>query len=140
VEKSKDEAMKTIAHSGTAHTSYYWNLASPTDDCPNWIARWFLYHKFRYRDGRNRNPAKAGERNHSHHGSSKHSHHGQNGGDGQYDGYYDPSSYSRSTTYGVYLPCSFILYSIIACQFVSSRPPESRSSPTVILNLHPYNP
>ncbi|TVY27206.1 hypothetical protein LHYA1_G004665 [Lachnellula hyalina] len=55
-EKSKDEAMKLIAKSGDAQTSYYWNLAgSSPDECPNWIARWFLYHKFRYRDGRNRN-------------------------------------------------------------------------------------
>ncbi|RDW88433.1 hypothetical protein BP6252_00465 [Coleophoma cylindrospora] len=54
VEKSKDEAMLRIVQSGTAITSYYWNLATPTEECPNWIARWFLYHKFRYRDGRNK--------------------------------------------------------------------------------------
>lgn len=57
-EKSKNEAYERIAQSGDAHTSYYWNLAAPTEDCSNWIARWFLYHKFRYRDGRNRNSAK----------------------------------------------------------------------------------
>ncbi|KAK6613356.1 hypothetical protein H4I95_01700 [Botrytis cinerea] len=55
VERSKDEAMKLIVQNGTDQTAYYWNLARPTVDCPNWIARWFLYHKFRYRDGRNRN-------------------------------------------------------------------------------------
>ncbi|TGO67464.1 hypothetical protein BOTNAR_0041g00010 [Botryotinia narcissicola] len=51
VEISKDEAMKLIVQNGTDQTAYYWNLAKPTVDCPNWIARWFLYHKFRYRDG-----------------------------------------------------------------------------------------
>ncbi|RDL41136.1 uncharacterized protein BP5553_01115 [Venustampulla echinocandica] len=56
-EKAKDEAMIHLSRSGNAHTSYYWNLAAP-GDCPNWIARWFLYHKFRYRDGRNKNSAK----------------------------------------------------------------------------------
>ncbi|RDW65015.1 hypothetical protein BP6252_10666 [Coleophoma cylindrospora] len=55
LEKSKDEAIERIANSGDSHTSYYWKLAVSTEDCPNWIARWFLYHKFRYRDGRNRN-------------------------------------------------------------------------------------
>ncbi|KAH8819940.1 hypothetical protein F5884DRAFT_661813 [Xylogone sp. PMI_703] len=53
-EKSKDEAIIRIAQGGNEYTSYYWNLATPTPDCPNWIARWFLYHKFRYRDGRNK--------------------------------------------------------------------------------------
>lgn len=67
--------MEAIAQSGDEHTSYYWNLATPTDDCPNWIARWFLYHKFRYRDGRNRNSSKTDEPKHSHH-TSKHSHYG----------------------------------------------------------------
>jgi hypothetical protein len=56
VEKSKDEAMKEIASRGDADTACFWELAEPTDKCPNWIAQWFLYHKFRYRDGRNRNP------------------------------------------------------------------------------------
>ncbi|RDW68266.1 hypothetical protein BP5796_08923 [Coleophoma crateriformis] len=55
LEKSKDEAIERIAKGGDSHTSYYWRLAASTEDCPNWIARWFLYHKFRYRDGRNRN-------------------------------------------------------------------------------------
>jgi len=58
VEMAKDDAMRDIARSGNAYTRYYWNLAVETTDCPNWIARWFLYHKFRYRDGRNRNPSK----------------------------------------------------------------------------------
>ncbi|PQE15883.1 hypothetical protein CJF31_00008478 [Rutstroemia sp. NJR-2017a BVV2] len=76
VEKSKDEAMYTIAQNGSDQTSYYWNLATPTNDCPNWIARWFLYHKFRYRDGRNRNAGKAeagsSRHHHSHHHHSSH--------------------------------------------------------------------
>ncbi|KUJ15168.1 uncharacterized protein LY89DRAFT_105613 [Mollisia scopiformis] len=53
-EKSKDEAMEAIGKGGDEYTDYYWRLAAPAVDCPNWIARWFLYHKFRYRDGRNR--------------------------------------------------------------------------------------
>ncbi|PQE29729.1 sigma-70 region 2 protein [Rutstroemia sp. NJR-2017a WRK4] len=76
VEKSKDEAMCAIAQNGSERTSYYWNLATPTNDCPNWIARWFLYHKFRYRDGRNRNAGKAeagsSRHRHSHHHHSSH--------------------------------------------------------------------
>lgn len=95
-EKSKDEAMVLIAQSGDAHTSYYWNLAVPSDDCPNWIARWFLYHKFRYRDGRNRNaPSQGGESSHhhsSHHSRHKHSSGGESGS--QY--YTNPSSSSSS--------------------------------------------
>jgi hypothetical protein len=73
--------MALIARSGNQHTAYYWKLAAPTPDCPNWIARWFLYHKFRYRDGRNRNPAKSSgssKHHHSHgpgHGSSSKHHH-----------------------------------------------------------------
>jgi len=36
--------MEKIARSGDAHIRFYWDLAVPTADCPNWIARWFLYH------------------------------------------------------------------------------------------------
>jgi hypothetical protein len=74
-EKSKDDAMSRIARGGDQYTSYYWNLAPyGAGDCPNWIARWFLYHKFRYRDGRNRNLTK--DEGKSDHGtSSKHHHH-----------------------------------------------------------------
>ncbi|KAM0304126.1 hypothetical protein ACHAO8_011398 [Botrytis cinerea] len=50
VEQSKDEAMELIAQNATDQTAYYWGLARPTLDCPNWISRWFLYHRFRYRD------------------------------------------------------------------------------------------
>lgn len=75
-EKSKDDAMVRIAQGESDHTRYYWNQATPTSDCPNWIARWFLYHKFRYRDGRNRNAvSKASDdrSSHHHHGSSSRS-------------------------------------------------------------------
>ncbi|KAF7938893.1 uncharacterized protein EAE98_001230 [Botrytis deweyae] len=84
VERSKDEAMKLIVQNGTDQTAYYWNLAKPTPDCPNWIARWFLYHKFRYRDGRNRNiradsrdtaPYNPKPPSHHHHNGYRHSHH-----------------------------------------------------------------
>lgn len=53
-EKAKDDAMLRLARSGNVYTSCYWVLAAPKDGCPNWIARWFLYHVFRYRDGRNK--------------------------------------------------------------------------------------
>jgi len=48
-EKSKDQAIQSITMSNDSRTSRYWSLAHSTDKCPNWIARWFLYHKFRYR-------------------------------------------------------------------------------------------
>jgi hypothetical protein len=71
--------MERIAQSGNPQTQWAWNLAARTPDCPNWIARWFLYHKFRYRDGRNRTPTKSsgsGKHHHSHgHGSSSKHHH-----------------------------------------------------------------
>jgi len=70
VERSKDEAMKAIASHGDADTTFFWNLAQPTEECPNWIARWFLYHKFRYRDGRNRNHQR--EEHGRHHSSGSH--------------------------------------------------------------------
>jgi hypothetical protein len=88
-ENSKDEAMSRIAQSGNPHTQWYWDLAVKTPDCPNWIARWFLYHKFRYRDGRNRNPAKnsgSGKHHHSHrHGSSSRHHHKHRSEEQYYD-------------------------------------------------------
>jgi hypothetical protein len=44
--------MRKLAASTDSKSMVIWNIATPTYDCPNWIARWFLYHKFRYRDGR----------------------------------------------------------------------------------------
>ena len=75
--------MGRIAKSGDAQTGYYWNLATPgAGGCPNWIAKWFLYHKFRYRDGRKKNSKdnKCEEDHHHHHhrrsgSSSKRSQH-----------------------------------------------------------------
>ena len=92
----KDEAYKRIAQSGNPHTEWYWALAAPTNDCSNWIARWFLYHKFRYRDGRNRNPTKSsgsGKHHHSHgHGSSS-KHHHKHRSDEHEEYYEEPSEY-----------------------------------------------
>lgn len=78
-EKSKDEAMKAISRGGDMYTDYYWRLAAETDDCPNWIARWFLYHKFRYRDGRNRTHPKSSDERKHHHDSKQGRHHKSRG-------------------------------------------------------------
>ncbi|TGO12049.1 hypothetical protein BTUL_0095g00070 [Botrytis tulipae] len=43
---SKNLAMESIHKGGTHQTAYYWNLARPTTNCTNWIARWFLYRSF----------------------------------------------------------------------------------------------
>lgn len=51
-ERWKDEAVNRIAFGGDEYTTCYWGLAPPQDSYPNWIAQWFLYHKFRYTDGR----------------------------------------------------------------------------------------
>ena len=103
--------MQAIAQSGDEHTSYYWNLATPTDDCPNWIARWFLYHKFRYRDGRNRNASKTDDTTPSHHHhSSRHLHRGHSSPSAQDSSGYYPAATSNyptgSMTSGVYLVLS----------------------------------
>ncbi|PBP18384.1 hypothetical protein BUE80_DR010935 [Diplocarpon rosae] len=50
-EASKDMAMKEIICNGDPYTQYYWDIGRSDG---NWVAKWFLYHKFRYRDGRNR--------------------------------------------------------------------------------------
>jgi hypothetical protein len=91
-EKSKDDAMSRIARGGDQYTNYYWNLAPfGAAECPNWIARWFLYHKFRYRDGRNRNLTKGEDEGKSHHGSSSKYYHR--------DKYQPSSSEDRSEYY-----------------------------------------
>ncbi|TVY94367.1 hypothetical protein LAWI1_G000606, partial [Lachnellula willkommii] len=101
-EKSKDEAMKLISKSGDAQTSYYWNLVGPSpDECPNWIARWFLYHKFRYRDGRNRNPPSNGD---SGKGPSQHSSHHQHPASASFSTssvYYDTQTHGSMTSGGL---------------------------------------
>lgn len=58
-EQWKDDAANRIARGGDQFTSWYWGLASQQDSCPNWIARWFLYHKFRHNDGRSGTPRKS---------------------------------------------------------------------------------
>ncbi|KAL2070016.1 hypothetical protein VTL71DRAFT_14696 [Oculimacula yallundae] len=72
-ERAKDDAMTMIAQGGDQYTTYYWDLGSTSGNTPNWVAKWFLYHKFRYRDGRNRSQ-KSGEKHRDKHGSSKHTH------------------------------------------------------------------
>jgi hypothetical protein len=60
--------VKRIVRSKNPLTQCTWSLAALTSE--NWIAQWFLYHKFRYRDGRNRNHTKSsGTRKHHHHQS-----------------------------------------------------------------------
>jgi len=114
-EKSKDEAMKAIANGGDEYTDYYWRLGGPTTDSDNWIAKWFLYHKFRYRDGRNRSGKSSDDKKH-HHESRQSRHHGsrrQSSGhttqntyyqegsmnDGTDAAYYDPAAASSSMAY-----------------------------------------
>lgn len=128
-EKAKDDAMGHIARIGNEYTSYYWNLATPTPDCPNWIARWFLYHKFRYRDGRNRNPDKEEDGKH-HNRSSKHrtegDHHDQAGYYNQRSSSGKPFKFSieicvgLSPAWGFPVRCPFVDVSILATYFPSS--------------------
>lgn len=67
-EKWKEDAMQALASRGDQYTAYYWALGGPPES--NWVAKWFLYHKFRYRDGRNRPRPKEGDMRHA--SSSKH--------------------------------------------------------------------
>jgi hypothetical protein len=100
-ESSKDDAMREIAQGGDQYTGYYWRLALPTEDCPNWIARWFLYHKFRYRDGRNRTHQKTSEERRPHHESKSGKHHkSRNHQNSEYvsqDDYYKEGSMTAGT-------------------------------------------
>jgi len=65
-ERSKDLAIGHIVGDATYETSEYWALAEPTTECSNWIAKWFLYHKFRYRDGRSRQTMKNEKKSKTH--------------------------------------------------------------------------
>jgi hypothetical protein len=93
-----------LRQSGNPQTQCVWSLAAPTPDCLNWIARWFLYHKFRYRDGRNRNPAKSSGTgkhyySHGHRDSSKHYYYQSE----EHEDYYEHESHlTESMTLGVY--------------------------------------
>jgi hypothetical protein len=62
--------MVQLSEGGTAKTQGYWDLAVETENCPNWIAKWFLYHKFRYRDGRNKPKSSHKESSNGHRRSS----------------------------------------------------------------------
>ena len=53
-ENLKNQAMELLCKGDTVRTSDYWNLARPTSECPNWIARWFLYHAFLAREEMNK--------------------------------------------------------------------------------------
>ncbi|KAH9217137.1 hypothetical protein DL95DRAFT_295787 [Leptodontidium sp. 2 PMI_412] len=98
-ERAKDDAMAMIAQGGDQFTEYFWGLGVAEDNNPNWVAKWFLYHKFRYRDGRNRTQ-RSGQKHHDKHGSSKHKHASRE----QPAGYnYD---YDKTTDAGVYFKLS----------------------------------
>jgi hypothetical protein len=49
-EEAKQEAMMKLSFGGNFETQPYWNMGWQTDepgaDCPNWVARWLLYHQF----------------------------------------------------------------------------------------------
>ena len=53
-ELAKQTAAMQLANSTDARTAPYWQMGATYSNDNNWIAVWFLYHKFRYRDGRNR--------------------------------------------------------------------------------------
>lgn len=101
MELSKDNAMKAIARGGNSHTRYYWSLAVETNDCPNWIARWFLYHRFRYRDGRNRNYTGGSDaRQADYRYSSRHSHNTSAADDKSSASHSETSFHSDSMVHG----------------------------------------
>lgn len=107
--------MKLIVQNGTDQTAYYWSLARATPDCPNWIARWFLYHKFRYRDGRNRNikadnrdttPYKSATTSHYHHDHrhSHHSYHSHHRPTNSHSSYFPNTSMNAGMYFSLHLP------------------------------------
>ena len=53
-EQAKYDAAANLARSRDSRTAPYWELGNSSTSDSNWIAIWFIYHKFRYRDGRNR--------------------------------------------------------------------------------------
>lgn len=63
--------MALIVQSTNPSTQHYWNLALPQKDCDNWLARWFLYHKCRHRDGRNREARQREDAHVSAHGRTR---------------------------------------------------------------------
>ncbi|KAF8856721.1 hypothetical protein BDZ45DRAFT_705581 [Acephala macrosclerotiorum] len=130
-EKSKDDAMTAIAKGGDQYTSYYWRLAGPTGGgCPNWIARWFLYHKFRYRDGRNRTHTKGSEEKKRHHESKSGRHHKSRGHhssvDASQDDYYYPEESMTTGMLSPYSSCR-LLPAFVAKTFLSYEPEASHT-------------
>lgn len=68
-ELAKSKAAAWLSQPSDRVTSVYWQMGVTPSNVNNWVAIWFLYHKFRYRDGRNRskdskkgtkNPCKSG--------------------------------------------------------------------------------
>jgi len=100
-ERSKDEAIGYIVGQASYETSGYWALAEPTAGCENWIAKWFLYHKFRYRDGRSRQTAKTEKKSRSHHKKPKDT---DAGGSWHAVQHHDPYGSSGSQTHGSRTP------------------------------------
>jgi hypothetical protein len=39
--------MVTLSTDGTLETQPYWDLGTPSGNCPSWIARWFLSRQFK---------------------------------------------------------------------------------------------
>jgi len=94
VEKSKDDAMRQLSGGGSSRTAPYWQMAEESETSPNWIAKWFLYHKFRYRDGRNKSKGSSSGHKGGHRSSS---HRGGEGGKGE-----GSSSQDYGTEYAEY--------------------------------------
>ncbi len=92
--------MAHLSQTGDQYTQYYWNLAASTAEAPNWIAKWFLYHKFRYRDGRNRTHVKGSE-DKKHHDSKQGKHHKSRGHQSNEYASQDDYYQERSMTAGV---------------------------------------
>jgi hypothetical protein len=49
-EEAKHDAMAQLSYTQNQETEPYWNMGlnvtESKDDCPNWVARWLLYHQF----------------------------------------------------------------------------------------------
>jgi len=66
-ETAKHREILTTVHNAPPHTKYYYMMGRyQTNVCEeNWVARWYLWHSFRYRD--NRDPrGRAAPSNHPH--------------------------------------------------------------------------
>ena len=64
-ELAKSKAAAWLSQPSDRVTSAYWQMGVTPSNENNWVAIWFLYHKFRYRDGRNRSKdSKKGTKKH----------------------------------------------------------------------------